>query len=80
MTDIHQPHDRLFRTVFANPAEATSLLQANLSPEVRDSFSWTTLTLRNGTFIDTELAGSPRTRGQPKAARRHQPEMPELRV
>ena len=58
MADIHQPHDRLFRAVFADPKEAAGLLQANLPPDIRDSFDWTTLALRSGTFIDEELRES----------------------
>ena len=58
MADIHQPHDRLFRAVFSDPKEAAGLLQATLPPDVRDSFDWTTLALRSGTFIDEELRAS----------------------
>ena len=56
MADIHQPHDRLFRGVFADPKEAAGLLQATLPPDIRDSFDWTTLALRSGTFIDENFA------------------------
>ena len=58
MADIHQPHDRLFRSVFSDVSEAAALLQAALPDTVRDSFDWTTLTLVDGTFIDEELQGS----------------------
>ena len=58
MADTHHPHDRLFRAVFSDPNEAAGLLQANLPAAVRDSFDWTTLTLRSGTFIDEELRES----------------------
>ena len=58
MADIHQPHDRLFRAVFSDPKEAAGLLQTTLPPDVRDSFDWTTLALRSGTFIDEELRES----------------------
>ena len=59
MADIHQPHDRLFRGVFADPKEAAGLLQATLPPDVRDSFDWTTLALRSGTFIDEGTSRKP---------------------
>jgi len=58
MADIHQPHDRLFRAVFSDTAEAASLLQTALPDTIRNSFDWTTLTLVDGTFVDEDLQGS----------------------
>jgi len=58
MADIHQPHDRLFRSVFSDASEAAALLQTALPDTVRDSFDWTTLTLVDGTFVDEDLRGS----------------------
>ena len=58
MADIHQPHDRLFRSVFSDAGEAASLLQAALPDTVRNTFDWTTLTLVDGTFVDEDLQGS----------------------
>ena len=58
MANIHQPHDRLFRSVFSDASEAAALLQAALPDTVRNNFDWTTLTLVDGTFIDEELQGS----------------------
>ena len=58
MADIHQPHDRLFRSVFSDASEAAALLQAALPDTVRDSFDWTTLTLVGGSFVDEDLQGS----------------------
>ncbi len=58
MADIHQPHDRLFRSVFSDASEAAALLQAALPDSVGDNFDWTTLTLVDGTFIDEDLQGS----------------------
>lgn len=58
MADIHQPHDRLFRAVFSDAGEAASLLQNALPDIIRSSFDWTTLTQRDGTFIDEELRES----------------------
>ena len=55
MADIHQPHDRLFRAVFSDASEAVSLLRNTLPDTIRNSFDWTTLALRDGTFIDEEL-------------------------
>ena len=58
MADIHHPHDRLFRAVFSDAAEAASLLQTALPDTVRDGFDWTTLTLVEGTFVDEDLRES----------------------
>lgn len=58
MADIHQPHDRLFRSVFSDASEAAALLQATLPDSVRDRFDWTTLALVEGSFVDEELRES----------------------
>ena len=58
MTDIHQPHDRLFRAVFSDASEAAGLLQTALPATVRSSFDWTTLILVGGSFVDEDLQGS----------------------
>ena len=58
MTDIHQPHDRLFRAVFSDASEAAGLLQTALPATVRNSFDRTALTLLGGTFVDEDLQGS----------------------
>lgn len=58
MADIHQPHDRLFRSVFSDASEAAALLQATLPDYIRDRFDWTTLALVDGTFVDEDLQGS----------------------
>ena len=58
MTDIHQPHDRLFRAVFSDASEAAGLLQTALPATVRHSFDRTTLTLVGGSFVDEDLQGS----------------------
>lgn len=58
MADIHQPHDRLFRAVFSDPAEAASLIRKALPDTIRRRLNWTTLTLTDGTFIDEELRES----------------------
>ena len=58
MTDIHQPHDRLFRAVFSDASEAAGLLQTALPATVRNSFDWTTLALVGGIFVDEDLQGS----------------------
>jgi predicted transposase/invertase (TIGR01784 family) len=52
----HQPHDKLFKTVFSNVEEATSFLQLYLPPAVRDLIDWSTLRVVEGSFIDEEFA------------------------
>ena len=56
--EIDHPHDRLFRTVFSDAAEAAGLLQTALPAELRDEIDWSTLNLRDGTFLDEALRGS----------------------
>ena len=58
MADLHQPHDRLFRAIFSDPGEASSLLQDALPDTIRNSLDWTTLIRRDGTFVDEELRES----------------------
>ena len=55
MTEIYQPHDRLFRAVFSDASEAASLLRNVLPDFVRDSLEWASLALTPGTFVDEEL-------------------------
>jgi predicted transposase YdaD len=56
--EIYQPHDKLFRTVFSDSAEAASLLQAYLPEAISREFNWATLTLLDGTFVDEGLRES----------------------
>ena len=56
--EIHQPHDKLFRAVFSDTAEAAGLLQAALPAAIRDQLDWPTLTLLDGTFLDDHLRES----------------------
>jgi predicted transposase/invertase (TIGR01784 family) len=56
--DIHHPHDMMVHAVLRDLPEATSFLQAYLPEEVSRLLNWSTLTLREGSFIDEELRGS----------------------
>ena len=56
--DVHRPHDSLFRAVFSDPAAAVAFLRANLPESVSAGLQWSTLALRNNTFIDDELRNS----------------------
>ena len=56
--DIHQPHDKLFRTVFSDATEAASFLRASLPEPLSRELAWPTLTLLDGSFIDEALRES----------------------
>lgn len=56
--DVHRPHDSLFRAVFSDPAAAVGFLRAYLPESVSAGLQWSTLALRNNTFIDDELRDS----------------------
>ena len=56
--ELHQPHDKLFRSIFSDATEAASLLQAALPTTIRDQLDWPTLTLLEGTFLDDDLRES----------------------
>ena len=56
--ELDHPHDRLFRAVFSDAAEAAGLLQAVLPQELRDEIDWKTLKLLEGTFLDDALRES----------------------
>ncbi len=49
---IHHPHDKLFRQVFSDPAEAAAFLQAHLPAPMVQGMQWTTLRQIETTFID----------------------------
>ena len=53
--DVHRPHDKLFRTVFTDAAEAAALLRAHLPESVAGDLRWSTLTLQDRTFVDPDL-------------------------
>ena len=56
--DVHRPHDSLFRAVLSDPAAAVGFLRAYLPESVSAGLRWSTLSLRNNTFIDDELRDS----------------------
>jgi predicted transposase YdaD len=60
MTDdsLHQPHDKLFKTGFANPATACSFFEQHLAPEVFNSIDWETLAYENTSFVSAEMRNS----------------------
>ena len=52
---VQRPHDKLFRTVFADPAEAAALLRAHLPEKLARDLRWSTLTLQDRSFVDPDL-------------------------
>ena len=56
--NVHWPHDSLFRAVFSDPAAAVGFLRAYLPESVSAGLQWSTLALRNNTFIDDDLRDS----------------------
>ena len=55
---VHQPHDKLFRWVFSDPAAAAGFLRAYLPRSVSGALQWSTVALQNTSFIDDELRNS----------------------
>jgi predicted transposase/invertase (TIGR01784 family) len=55
---IHQPHAKLFETVFSDPVEAVSFFQAYLPDAMTARIDWNTLVLKENSFIDEEFHGS----------------------
>ena len=56
--DLHQPHDRLFRKVFSEPAEAAGLLRAYVPGWLAETLDWSSLTLMPASYVDDELQAS----------------------
>ena len=52
---VQRPHDKLFRTVFADHAEAAALLRAHLPEALGRDLRWSTLTLQDRSFVDPDL-------------------------
>jgi len=55
---MSHPHNLMVRTVLNDVAEATSFLQRHLPQEVSQALDWSTLTLREGSFVDEDLRAS----------------------
>ena len=56
--EVHRPHDKLFRTVFGDPAEAADLLRAYLPEPLAAELQWSRLTVQDATFVDEQLRDS----------------------
>jgi hypothetical protein len=55
---IHQPHDKLFKLGFSDPANAAAFLRTQLESAVAEAIDWSSLKLESGSFIDNHLVGS----------------------
>ncbi|MFM7172951.1 MAG: Rpn family recombination-promoting nuclease/putative transposase, partial [Caldilinea sp.] len=57
-SNIKRPHDKLFRSVFADPHEAAAFLRPHLPPALVERFDWSSLTLEETSFVDEALQES----------------------
>ncbi|MEY5009396.1 MAG: hypothetical protein RLZZ253_535 [Verrucomicrobiota bacterium] len=55
---LHQPHDRLFRGTFSDPANARGFLEAHLPESVTRMILWESLECVSCSFIDPALAAT----------------------
>ena len=55
---LYQPHDNLFRKVFADATEAAGLLRPNLPKWLSGTLDWSTLTLQDRSYVDEALEAS----------------------
>jgi predicted transposase/invertase (TIGR01784 family) len=53
--DIHQAHDKFFKTEFTDPVNAAAFLRWEIEPTVSAKISWDKLHLEPGTFIDSKF-------------------------
>jgi predicted transposase YdaD len=51
------PHDALVRSVFSDPAHAAGELQHMLGADLAARFTWSTLAVTPGSFVDETLRG-----------------------
>ena len=56
--DTKRPHDKLFRSVFADPHEAATFLRVHLPPALVEQLDWSSLTLEETSFVDEALRES----------------------
>ena len=57
-TSIHQPHDKLFKCTFGEPANATGFLRGELPTGLSAAIAWDQLRLEPGSFIDSRYRHS----------------------
>jgi predicted transposase YdaD len=54
---LHQPHDKLFRATFSDPANAAAFLRAHLGGPLPALVDWKSLSPLPGSFINPEMSG-----------------------
>ncbi len=52
--DLSHPHDKFFKSWFAEPRHLTDLLKVVLPLALCYQLNWATLAIQDGTFVDEE--------------------------
>ncbi len=52
---IHQPHDKLFKQGFGDPANAAGFLRHQFPSDIAEQIDWERLSLRPGSFVDSHF-------------------------
>ncbi len=55
---LHQPHDKLFKTGFGDPATAAAFLSTQLPAPLSSAIGWERLRLEPGSFVDSHFRSS----------------------
>ena len=55
---VHQPHDKLFKSAFGDPANAAAFLRGQLPPGISEAIHWDELRLEPGSFVDSQFRHS----------------------
>ena len=56
--DIHQPHDKLFKAGFGDPANAAAFLRGQFPAEISDRITWEALHPEPDSFVDSHFRES----------------------
>jgi len=56
--EVHQPHDKLFKTAFGNKEVLQDFLKSRLTPEILAKVDLSTVKLENCSFVSEELKGT----------------------
>lgn len=52
---IHQPHDKLFKASFSDPATAAGFLKWEIPAALAEAIDWSSLRVEPGTFVDSQF-------------------------
>jgi hypothetical protein len=55
---LHQPHDKLFKSTFGDPANAAAFLRGQISSGISARLDWERLRLEPGSFVDSQFRSS----------------------